>query len=141
VSSTPIQSTESGGIFSLDFRTNRLGIAIGGDFATPDEATDALARSTDGGVTWELVDESVAPAGYRSGLAWYADQRGDTRTAIPAEQKVAIAVGPSGSDASFNRGKTWVQFDSGAFHGVQCAESACWASGPEGRIATLVGGP
>ena len=141
VSSTPIQSTESGGIFSLDFRTNRLGVAIGGDFATPDEATDALARSTDGGVSWQLVDESVAPAGYRSGLAWYADQRGDTRTAIPAEKKVAIAVGPSGSDASFNRGKTWVQFDSGAFHGVQCAESACWASGPEGRIATLVGGP
>jgi len=140
VSSTPIQSTESGGIFSLDFRTNRLGIAIGGDFATPDEATDALARSTDGGVSWNLVDESVAPAGYRSGLAWFADRRGDTRQLITEPQKLAIAVGPSGSDASFNRGRSWEQFDSGAFHGVQCAGSACWASGPEGRIATLVGG-
>ena len=79
VSSTPIKSTESGGIFSVDFRTNRLGIAIGGDFALPEEADDALARSTDGGVTWELVDESVAPDGYRSGMAWFTDHRGDQR--------------------------------------------------------------
>ena len=143
VSSTPILGTESAGIFSLDFRTNRLGIAGGVDLAEEldGEATDALARSTDGGVSWNLVDESVAPAGYRSGLAWFADRRGDTRQLITEPQKLVIAVGLSGSDASFNRGKSWEQFDSGAFFGVQCAGSACWASGPEGRIATLVGGP
>lgn len=139
VSSTPMQSTEAGGIFSLDFRTNRLGIAIGGDFTTPEEAIDALARSTDGGVTWQLVDESVAPGGYRSGLAWYADQRGDERSFIEPDQRVVVAVGPSGSDVSLNRGKTWQQFDGGSFHSVECVEgtTSCWASGPTGRIAVL----
>jgi photosystem II stability/assembly factor-like uncharacterized protein len=139
VSSTPMQSTEAGGIFSLDFRTNRVGIAIGGDFTTPEEATDALARSTDHGVTWVLVDESVAPDGYRSGLAWYADKRGDERATIEPDQKIVFAVGPTGSDVSFNRGKTWQQFDGGAFHSVECVEgtTSCWASGPDGRIAVL----
>lgn len=142
VSSTPIQSTEAGGIFSLDFRTNKLGIAIGGDFTLPEEATDALARTTDGGVTWELVDEAVAPSGYRSGLAWFADRRGDTRELITEDQKTAIAVGPSGSDSSFDRGKTWQPFDDGAFHSVECVKrtTTCWASGPDGRIATLNSG-
>lgn len=140
VSSTPVRSTEAGGIFSIDFRTNRLGIAIGGDFTLPEEATDALARSTDGGETWVLVDESVAPDGYRSGLAWWNDQRGDQRSAPPPElQKTIFAVGPTGSDVSTDRGKTWEQFDSGAFHSVECVQGsgACWASGTEGRVAFL----
>ena len=141
VSSTPILSTESGGIFSLDFRTNKLGIAIGGDFALPEEATDALARSTDGGVTWELVDEAVAPTGYRSGLAWYADRRGDERAVPDPEQTVVIAVGPTGSDVSRDRGRTWEQFDDGAFNSIECALDHCWAVGPSGRIARLVGSP
>lgn len=143
VSSTPVRSTEAGGIFALDFRTNRLGIAIGGDFTLPEEATDALARSTDGGKTWTLVDESVAPDGYRSGLAWWRDSRGDQRAAPPPElQKTIFAVGPTGSDVSTDRGKTWEQFDAGAFHSVECVQdsAACWASGPEGRVAVLAVG-
>jgi len=140
VSATPVQSTESGGIFSVDFRTAKLGIAIGGDFALPDEAVDALARTTDGGVTWELVDEAEAPAGYRSGSAWFADKRGDERSMISADQKSVLAVGPTGSDVSLDRGKTWEPFDDGSFHSVECVQDAtvCWASGETGRIAKLV---
>jgi len=139
VASTPIQSSPSGGIFSLDFRTAKLGIAIGGDFATPDSAVDALARSTDNGDTWQLVDAEDAPDGYRSGSAWFADRRGDTRESITEEQKMALVVGPSGSDVSMDRGKTWEQFDDGAFNSVECVKrtDSCWAAGPDGRIATL----
>ena len=139
VSTTPIRSTEAGGIFSIDFRTNRLGIAIGGDFTTPEEATDAIARSTDGGITWELVDEADAPSGYRSGLAWWGDRRGDTRTTITDERRTIFAVGPTGSDVSQDRGKTWQPFDPDPFHSVECVKrtTTCWASGPDGRIATL----
>jgi len=90
-------------------------------------------------VTWQLVDESVAPTGYRSGLAWWLDQRGNQRTAPPELQKTIFAVGPTGSDVSTDRGKTWEPFDSGAFHSVECVQGsgACWASGPEGRVAFL----
>ena len=126
----------------MDFRTNQLGIAVGGDFALPDGAVDALARTTDGGVTWELVDAADAPTGYRSGSAWYADKRGDERATISPEQKMALVVGTTGSDVSEDRGKTWTQFDDGDFHSVECVEdaNACWASGPDGRIAKLVTG-
>jgi photosystem II stability/assembly factor-like uncharacterized protein len=142
VSSTPIRSTESGGIFSIDFRTNRLGVAIGGDFADPDHAVDALARSTDGGVTWQLVDESKAPGGYRSGSAWWSDHRGDQKVQIDDLQKTIFAVGPTGSDVSQNRGKSWQMFDTSAIHSVECVKRSlvCWSSGPGGWVAKLAVG-
>jgi photosystem II stability/assembly factor-like uncharacterized protein len=138
VSSTPMASSEYEGIFALDFQTNRLGIAIGGHYGYPGRATDALARTTDGGVTWSLVDESRAPTGYRTGLAWYADHRGDAKASSDPRRSIVIAVGPTGSDVSFNRGKTWQQFDDSRFHAVECVVDACWASGSSGLIATLV---
>jgi hypothetical protein len=51
----------------------------------------------------------------------------------------AVAVGPSGSDASLDGGQTWTRFDNGSFDTVDCASSvACWASGEHGRAAHLV---
>jgi hypothetical protein len=51
----------------------------------------------------------------------------------------AVVVGPSGSDASGDGGKTWTRFDDGSFDTVDCASrGACWASGEQGRAAHLV---
>lgn len=53
---------------------------------------------------------------------------------------IAIAVGPTGSDISYNAGRTWHRFDTGSLHGVQCTrDGACWASGADGRVARLTG--
>lgn len=43
---------------------------------------------------------------------------------------------------SVDRGKTWELFDDGPFNSVDCVEDslACWAVGPDGRIAKLVVG-
>ena len=66
-----------------------------------------------------------APAEYRSGATWV---NGHT----------AIAVGPTGSDVSQNRGQTWTRFDSGSLDTVDCARpNACWASGSNGRVSYL----
>jgi photosystem II stability/assembly factor-like uncharacterized protein len=128
VATTPVRSTESGGIFSLAFRNVRNGLAIGGDFAVPDEAVDALALTSDGGKTWRLVGAG-APDGYRSGAAW-----------VPGLPRTAIAVGPTGSDVTTDAGRTWTRFDIGSFDAVDCAaNAACWASGEAGRAARLVG--
>jgi photosystem II stability/assembly factor-like uncharacterized protein len=124
VSSTPIRSGPTAGIFALAFRNPRHGLAVGGDFAVPDQAPEALASTEDGGVTWELVDD--APNEYRSGAAW-------------KNGRVAIVVGPTGSDVSLDRGKSWQRFDSGSFDTVDCARGACWAAGESGRVAYLVG--
>jgi photosystem II stability/assembly factor-like uncharacterized protein len=126
VSSTPIRSTESGGIFSLAFADKERGLAVGGDFLTPDVAIDALALTHDAGKSWSLVED--APGGYRSGSDWLAP-----------ESHIAIAVGPTGSDVSTDGGRTWTLFDDGSFDSVDCVRSVvCWASGEAGRAARLL---
>ncbi len=55
VSSTPIRSGPSAGIFALAFRDPRHGLASGGDFLLPTASPDALALTDDGGSTWQLV--------------------------------------------------------------------------------------
>jgi photosystem II stability/assembly factor-like uncharacterized protein len=121
VTATPIHSGSSAGIFALAFQGQQHGFAIGGDYRTPTQAPDALAWTGDGGSSWQLVH--AAPGEYRSGAAWV---NGNT----------AIAVGPTGSDVSTDRGQTWRRFDTGSFDTVDCARGACWASGVQGRVAT-----
>jgi photosystem II stability/assembly factor-like uncharacterized protein len=124
VANTPIRSGPSAGIFALAFRDPRYGLASGGDFFLPTASPDALALTDDGGQTWQLVAD--APNQYRSGAHWVTGRD-------------AIIVGPSGSDASFDAGRTWHRFDSGSFDTVDCAGGhACWASGEQGRVAYLV---
>jgi photosystem II stability/assembly factor-like uncharacterized protein len=124
VSSTPIRSGSSAGISALAFRDPRHGLAAGGDFNPAAASPDALALSDDGGEDWQLVDD--APDQLRSGAIWVTGTD-------------AIIVGPTGSDASFDRGRSWHPFDSGSFHTVDCAGGhACWASGANGRVAYLV---
>jgi photosystem II stability/assembly factor-like uncharacterized protein len=124
VSSTPMRSGPSSGIFALAFRDLQNGLAVGGDFAAPVPAIDAAALTRDGGRTWALVSDP--PGEYRSGATWL-------------DQRTAVAVGPTGSDASFDRGRSWNRFDSGSFDTVDCADDdACWASGEQGRVARLL---
>lgn len=133
VSAAPIGT----GILALDFRTNRLGLAAGGDMSGPSRRS--LARTTDGGATWQAIDDSALPADRRTDLAWWSDLRGDQVALVPDAQQTVFAVGRAGSAVSRDRGKSWEQFDDGPFISVDCAEGslACWAVGPTGRIAKL----
>ena len=124
VSSTAIPSSPSAGIFALAFRSPRHGFAVGGDFAAPLASPDNLELTRDGGETWQPADE--VPGEYRSGATW-------------VNGRIAIAVGPTGSDVSFDQAETWQPFDDGSFDTVDCATPvACWASGEQGRVAYLV---
>ena len=52
--------------------------------------------------------------------------------------RTALAVGPTGSDVSYDAGRTWKRFDTGSFDAVDCtSDGACWASGEKGRVARL----
>ena len=123
VSTTPVRSNEAAGIFALAFRDPWNGIAAGGDLVTPAASPDALAKSRNGGRSWRLVDE--APNEYRSGAHW-------------VNRRTAIIVGPTGSDATFDAGRSWEGFDEGSFDTVDCVHGSCWASGELGRAAYLV---
>ena len=135
--STGLAAGATGGIMALDFRTNKVGIAIGGDFTL---GVLGIARTTDSGVTWDVVEGAV-PDAYRTGISWWNDLKGDERSIID-QQKVVFTVGLTGSDVSMNRGKSWAKFDSNSLNAVDCVKgtSVCWASGGGGVIATLAVG-
>lgn len=127
VAETPVKSGPSAGIYSLAFHGPRRGLAIGGDYTTSDEAPDALALTKDGGRTFTLAGEG-APDAYRSGAAWRSG-------------RVALAVGPTGSDVSYDGGQTWHPFDDGSLDAVECAaDGSCWGSGANGRVTVLTWG-
>ena len=116
-------------MFSLAFRTAKIGIAVGGNFLDEDNGRRMSARTSDGGDTWVRGGNLD---GYRSGVSW-----------VPHSQS-AIAVGPSGTEISDDGGRAWTTIGGTGFHSVQCVgnlEPVCWASGPEGMVGLLVGLP
>jgi photosystem II stability/assembly factor-like uncharacterized protein len=123
VAPTPIRNdSASTGIFSLAFLNPLFGIAVGGDYSKPDDATHNIAITTDGGKKWTAPESG--PAGFRSAIAYLPDR------------KMWIATGTSGSDVSTDKGKTWKQFDKGNYNAMSFLLSyAGWAVGPKGAIA------
>ena len=127
VHDTPIRAaTSSAGIFSIAFRDARNGVIAGGDYQQPTLRGRNLARTSDGGRTWTLVDSAASPAGYRSAVAY-----------VPGKAaRVLVAVGLSGTDLSRNGGGSWASIDTVAYNSVAFATpSRGWAVGPRGRIA------
>jgi photosystem II stability/assembly factor-like uncharacterized protein len=123
VADTPLRGGPSAGIYSVAFRGDSDGVAVGGDYADPDNRAAAAGVSDDGGQTWRLSSRQVF--GYRSGVAYVTD-------------RVVVAVGPTGSDVSRNGGLSWSHFDDDWYDGVECAtDGTCWASGTSGRVAVL----
>jgi photosystem II stability/assembly factor-like uncharacterized protein len=127
VTDSPIPPvTGAGGTFGLSFRNPRQGLAVGGDFTAPANGALASAYSGDGGRSWASGGDL---GGYRSGVDWVYGAR-DT----------AIAVGTSGSDVTYDGGRTWTALTSAdaGFDSVQCLPGGvCWASGADGRVGRL----
>lgn len=119
-----VSSTPMDGVSGLDYRTNRLGLAV----------NESVSRTTDGGVSWQLAEEP--PPVFAGDIAWWSDLRGDERSAITDAQRTVFTAA---SFVSRDRGKTWEQFAAEEFFSIECAEGtlACWASGDVGQIARL----
>ncbi len=128
ISPTPLQQgAPSQGVFGLLFWSDRDGIVVGGDYTSEDDADQSIAITHDGGDTW-LTDSSWEPGGFRSAVV-----RG-TREGRP----FLITVGPSGSDVSWDDGRSWRGLPGPGFHVVSRApDGAIWAAGSGGRIARL----
>ncbi len=70
---TPLASgNDSSGVFSLAFRDQKHGIAVGGDYRKPEDATGTAAYTSDGGEHWSVPRKP--PHGYRSAVAWDAER-------------------------------------------------------------------
>jgi len=113
--------SDSTGIFSLAFSDERHGVAVGGDYKKPADTANNAALSVNGGKSW--ASPAAPPSGYRSAVAYIA----------PA--KMWIATGTSGSDVSADGGRTWKNFDRGAYNALSFSGETGWAVGPKGAIA------
>jgi photosystem II stability/assembly factor-like uncharacterized protein len=117
---TPLASgNDSSGVFSLAFRDQLHGIAVGGNYRKPEDATGTAAYTSDGGEHWSVPQKP--PHGYRSAVAW--DEK----------DHAWITVGTNGSDVSYDGGKTWQWLDSGNWNAL----SLPWVVGPNGQIGKL----
>jgi photosystem II stability/assembly factor-like uncharacterized protein len=132
VSETPVAAgSASRGIFSLAFADTLHGVAVGGDYATPNPNAVAAAYTDDGGVTWKAVPPTRATA-YLSGAAY-----------LQAPDNSLIAVGTPGTAVSTDSGHSWRPFASQPFNTVMRARhgTTVWAVGEGGAIARLSSSP
>jgi hypothetical protein len=126
---TPLSATgQAAGIFSLVFRTPKVGIAVGGDYQKPEQTTSNAAFSLDGGDTWQPA--ITPPSGYRSSVDY------------DPTQKLWITVGPNGTDISTDDGKNWRMLKPSSTDPADAGKS--WNAlslpfvvGPHGRIGKL----
>jgi photosystem II stability/assembly factor-like uncharacterized protein len=120
VSDAPITAgVASAGIFSIAFRDERHGMAVGGDYRKPNDIGSNAAITSDGGKTWTAVGRGLP---YCSAVAWAKDRW--------------VAVGTPGSHVSFDNGATWKRLDRENYNSVGFTPGGeGWAVGPKGRIA------
>lgn len=121
VSDTPfVKGTAGSGIFSIAMRDAKNGVIVGGNYEKPNDITNNLAFTKDGGKTWEL---SKGLSGYRSGVTY-------------VDKKTILAVGSSGSDLTTDGGKTWTNLDKENYNAVQAkSKNAIWAVGAGGLVS------
>ena len=118
----PVASGEAAGLTSVVFRTDDVGVALGGDIANADSTVDAVARSADGGRSWTAGGRLPFP-GAAYGAAY-----------VPGTGEL-VAVGPGGAALSRDDGASWTLLDDRTFWGVVAASpDAVWMVGPDGRI-------
>jgi hypothetical protein len=117
---TPMaKGTPGSGIFSIAFRNKKDGVVVGGNYEKPDDATNNLAFTSDGGKSWKA---GSGLSGYRSAVAYI-------------DNKTVIAVGTNGTDISSDRGMTWKKVGDENLNAVAAkGKHAVWAVGPKGLV-------
>lgn len=123
----PLPAGEAAGIFTIAFRDSLHGVILGGDLSRPDEHTDNVAVTADGGLTWTVSGRPVL-TGAIYGAAYVPGSPTPT----------VVAVGPHGADWSSDEGLSWSSADTVGYWGLGIASpGAGWLVGPEGRIVRI----
>lgn len=125
---TPIvQGTSTSGVLSVDFRDAFHGILGGGELLAPDAFLDNVARTSDGGQTWQLANHPTFP-GAIYGLTY-----------VRGRHTTVVATGPAGAAWSPDEGDTWVALPglTGYWAVAFASPQAGWIVGTEGRIVKI----
>jgi photosystem II stability/assembly factor-like uncharacterized protein len=126
-SDVPIKNgNNSSGVFSLCFKNDLDGIAVGGNYKNDKDKTANCAFTDDGGLSWQAIDKNQ-PNGFRSCVVWNE------------VYKFYLTTGTSGSDYSIDNGKTWIQADEQSYNsiGVSKIDGSCFVVGDKGAVARV----
>lgn len=128
--SVPVRRSETGGIFSVHFTTEKDGVVIGGDAKNPKVTDRVYAVTSDGGNSWGVPSPAFPPSGFRSCVAQYVD----------GNEIKLVAVGPSGTDLSTDLGNKWRKVSDKGFRVVSFSPEGKigFAAGDDGRISRWI---
>jgi len=131
---TPIHPVNaSTGLFSIAFSDAKNGVAVGGDYAKPEDSPPpTIIRTSDGGETWQVMDEPTLPQKlFLSSVAFIPQPGYFTGVGV------LRAVGPAG--AVLQRfGRPWTLESRENFNDVANPDAhVSWAVGPKGFVARL----
>ena len=119
----------SSGLFSIAFSDAKTGFAVGGNYKEPALAGLNGTRSEDGGRTWKAAP--VSESGFFSAVV-----------AVPGASARLVAVGPTGTAVSDDRGLTWRKLDATPLNAVAFSDANTgWAVGPKGTIVRFTSSP
>ncbi len=89
---TPVvHGGQTTGIYSVAFKNEKVGIAVGGDYLNQ-SVENTMAYTLDGGLNWHLPDTQTNQ--YRECVTHY-------------KKDTFLAIGPTGIDMSTDNGKNW----------------------------------
>jgi photosystem II stability/assembly factor-like uncharacterized protein len=124
---TPIvQGSSTTGHTSIGFRSELIGLAVGGDIGDTTRVTDNVIMTRDGGKSWTVggtltFTGAAYGAAYVPGTTW------------------AMAVGPNGASLTEDDGRTWRAIDTQSYWSVAFAQNRTgYLVGPKGRITKVV---
>ena len=126
----PMLRSNTQGIFSIAFATEKHAVAVGGNYRLPDQPVSSDAMTEDGGITWAKPSSNDRTGGFRSCVTVWHKGR----------EIVLVAVGPNGTDISTDLGKNWRPVSKDGFHVVNFTDDgkAGWAAGSQGRVARCI---
>ena len=125
VANTPLRAgKESSGIFSIGFLDADRGFVVGGDYTQPELDEGNLARSTDGGKTWNAQP----------------DVKLEHKACLRSlGQSGVVACGRTGVVVSWDAGKTWQPVQGGGYYTVAVDQDrrVAYLAGSDGRVASM----
>lgn len=133
VSDTPVAAdTPASGIFSMAFSDGQHGVAVGGDYQKPNDSSNNIAYTTDGGRSWRLSDRIVGPDGTRSFFL--------SSVAYTDAARFFFAAGTAGAARSSD-GRSWIAQSSNptGINAVAFSATAVWLAGAHGAVWQRVG--
>ena len=144
-----VQGTATSGVFTVAFRDSQHGILGAGELAAPTASADTIARSQDGGKSWQLATRPPFP-GAVYGLSYVLDPRrfgygaageasANSSVLTSYDDRRVVITGPGGAAWSADEGNTWVSLpDVANYWAVAFSnQNAGWLVGTGGRILKI----